>query len=115
MAASLVLAACSSGGNGDANAPFEVKGAPVNTTRVDAPKSYKFVPAVIEVSKGATVTWTNHDNFPHTVHPVTGSDTADKPLPIGKSTSITFNETGTIYYECSIHPTQMRGKVIVKP
>jgi plastocyanin len=34
-------------------------------------------------------------------------------LGIGESGTITFEEPGTIYYECAIHPQQMRGKILV--
>jgi plastocyanin len=106
----LALSACSR--DGDSDAPFEVPGEPVATTSVDLPKSYRFEPAVIAVSVGDTVTWTNDDDFPHNIHLLDGSDrTVD--LPIGESGSITFEDPGTIYYECSIHPQQMRGKLIV--
>ncbi len=93
-------------------APFEVPGEPVKTNRVDLPKSYKFEPAVVEVEAGTSITWTNNDNFPHNVHLLDGSDrTLD--LPIGDSGSFTFDESRTIYYECSLHPQQMRGKILV--
>ena len=93
-------------------APFELDSAPVETTEVTAVKSYKFDPEVIEVASGSEVTWTNEDDFPHNVAFLTGSDeTYD--LPIGDSVSVTFDEVGDFYYECSIHPQQMRGKVIV--
>ena len=105
----LLLAACSSGGPG--GAPFDVKGSPVRTDHVDAPKSLRFAPAVIEISAGTTVTWTNHDNLPHTVKLLEGSK-VDKPLPIGGQTTITFPTPGTIYYTCTIHP-QMHAKIIV--
>jgi plastocyanin len=107
----LVLGACSSGGAG--GAPFEVKGAPVRTDRVDLPKSLRFAPAVIEISTRTTVTWTNDDNFPHTVKLLDGSN-IDKPLPIGGKTTITFTKPGTIYYTCTIHP-QMHDKILVTP
>ena len=84
----------------------------MNTTKVELPKSYKFAPAAIQVTQGATVTWTNNDNFPHTVKLLDGSDVL-KQLPIGASATITFNRPGVIYYECSIHPSQMHGKVTV--
>ena len=93
-------------------APFEVPGEPVKTTKVDLPKSYKFSPAVIEIGSGDTVTWTNNDNFPHNVHVLDGSDrTID--LGIGETGTVTFDDPGTIFYECSIHPQQMRGKILV--
>ena len=118
----LILGGCSSGATetspaggsepGSEEAPFELDAAPVDTTEVTAVKSYKFDPEVIEVEVGSEVTWTNEDDFPHNVHFLTGSDeTYD--LPMGESVSVTFDEAGDFYYECSIHPQQMRAKVIV--
>lgn len=118
----LTLVGCSSGAadtetnsgskQGSEEVPFELDAAPVETTEVTAVKSYKFDPQVIEVEVGSEVTWTNEDDFPHNVHLLTGNDeTYD--LPIGESASVTFDETGDFYYECSLHPQQMRAKVIV--
>jgi plastocyanin len=90
-----------------------VEGEPVATNRVDMPKSYKFEPPVIEIDAGTTVTWTNNDDFPHTVHLLDGSE-VDENVPIGESVSIPFEEPGTIDYECSLHPQQMRGRVVVR-
>jgi plastocyanin len=111
LAAALLLGGCSSGGTG--GAPFAVPGTPVATNQVDLPKSLKYVPAVIEVPVGTTVTWTNHDTMPHTVRLLDGGD-VNKPLAVGGSTTITFTRAATIYYDCSIHP-QMHGKVVVSP
>ena len=118
----VALVGCSSdGANTDANtgseqlsdeAPFELEAASVETTEVTAVKSYRFDPEVIEVASGSEVTWTNEDDFPHNVAFLTGSDETHD-LPIGESVSVTFDEPGDFYYECSIHPQQMRGKVIV--
>lgn len=114
VGAALVLPACGSGGGTSApdDTPFEVPGEPVATTQVALPKSYRFEPAIIEIVVGETVTWTNEDDFPHTVHLLDGSDRS-VDLPIGESASITFPDLGVTYYECSIHP-QMRGKILVK-
>jgi plastocyanin len=116
VATALLLSACGSGGGEGStpdDAPFEVPGEPVAATEVSLPKSYRFEPEVIQIEAGDTVTWTNEDDFPHDVHLLDGSErTVD--LPIGESGSITFGEPGTIYYECSIHPQQMHGKVIVR-
>jgi plastocyanin len=120
--AMLALVGCSSGAaetgtdggseQASGDAPFEVDAAPTKTTEVTAAKSYKFDPQVIEVDVGSEVTWTNEDDFPHNVHFLTGSDeTYD--LPIGESASVTLDEAGDFYYECSLHPQQMRAKVIV--
>lgn len=107
------LVGCSSSSSASSGAPFKVKGTPVRTDRVDLPKSYKFAPAVIEVKAGTTVTWTNHDDFPHNVTLLTGPDRTSRPLGVGDSASIAFAQPGTVYYECSLHPQQMRGKVVV--
>ena len=118
----LALAGCSSGSDeapaaGDQaqaaeQPPFELDAAPVETTEVTAVKSYKFDPQVIEVNAGSEVTWTNEDDFPHNVHLLDESD-ATHDLPIADSVSIAFDEPGDYYYECSLHPQTMRGKVIV--
>ena len=122
VAASMIaLAACSSGEGGSATdspaaagaeAPFELDAEPVATTEVEAVKSYRFEPQVIEVEAGDEVTWTNNDDFPHNVTFLTG-DNEQHDMPIGKTVTVTFDEPGDFYYECSIHPQTMRGLVIV--
>jgi plastocyanin len=102
----LTLAACGSGEKGR-DTPAKA----VTTNAVEAVKSYRFSPAEITVAAGSTVTWTNNDNFVHNVH-LLGGDTT-KPLPIGGSASITFNDPGLIRYECSLHPAQMKGSIRV--
>ena len=83
----------------------------VKTREVDLPKSYKFSPSVIQVEPGDVVTWTNHDDFPHTVRL---KDTGvDKPIKVGGTAEIPFEKPGTYRYDCSLHPTQMEGTVIV--
>lgn len=105
-AALLVLTAC---GGDDAGGGPE---APRRTDRVSLPKSYRFDPEHISVATGTTVTWTNDDDFPHDVTLLDG--TKEKvSLPVGKSGTITFAQAGTFRYECSIHPQQMQGTVVV--
>ena len=112
-AALLSLVGCSSSSSASDGAPFKVSGTAVPTEQVDMPKSYKFSPAVIEVKVGSTVTWTNNDDFPHNVTLLTGPDETSKNVGIGDSASLPFPEAGTVYYNCSFHPQQMRGMVIV--
>jgi plastocyanin len=104
----LALAGCSAGGTGGASA------SPVATTTVDLPPSYRFAPAAIRVSAGSTVTWTNHDNFSHSVAFLDGGLPAD-PLVMkpGGTTTFTFPSPGTYHYQCSFHPQNMRGTVVV--
>jgi plastocyanin len=109
----LGLVGCSSTSSASGGAPFKVSGTAVPTDRVDMPKSYKFSPPVIEVKVGTTVTWTNHDDFPHNVTLLTGSDRTSKDVGIGESVSLPFAEAATVYYHCSFHPQQMQGKIIV--
>ena len=60
---------------------------PVATTDVSMAKSYVFEPKVIEIESGQTVTWTNDDNFTHTVQ-VDGQE--DHKVEQGEAVSITL-------------------------
>jgi plastocyanin len=99
------LAACSSGA---ASAP----GSAVATDHVDLPKSYRFDPAVITVPVGTTVTWTNDDDFTHSVRL---ADDGGKVMVMkpGETATFTFDKAGTHHYDCSFHPQNMKGTVIV--
>ena len=97
-----VLAGCSGKA---ADAP-----APVATTTVDLPKSYRFEPAAIQVRVGAMVTWTNHDEFTHNVAFEGDAALAMKP---GETVTRVFQTAGTFAYLCSLHPREMQGTVTV--
>jgi plastocyanin len=84
---------------------------PVATNEVTMVKSYRFDPKVIEVKAGSTVTWTNDDNFTHTVQ-VDGQP--DHEVDKGKSVSIRFDKPGTYHYVCRLHRHDMDGTVIVQ-
>ena len=101
LAATLLAGGC--GGAG----PSE----PVVTTEVKMVQSYRFDPETIEVEAGGTVTWTNEDNFTHTVE-VEGR--GDHEVGRGESVSITFEEPGTYDYVCTLHRRDMSGTVIVR-
>jgi plastocyanin len=97
-------------GVGVACGPSPDSAAPVHTSRVDLPPSYRFDPPVIEVPAGTTVTWTNRDNFTHSVQ-VDGGQVHDiKP---GQAVSIAFDEPGEYAYRCTYHAQNMKGKVLV--
>jgi plastocyanin len=100
-AAALVAASC---GSAESNEP-------VATTEVEMVKSYRFDPKVIELEAGETVTWTNEDNFTHTVQ-VDGQE--DYKVGRSESVSITFDTPGTYSYVCTLHSQDMDGEVIVK-
>ena len=99
----LVLAAAGCGGGDDA--------APVATTEVSMAKSYRFDPKQIEVEAGQKVTWTNDDNFTHTVQ---DDGQEDHKVERGESVSITFDQPGTYHYVCTLHSQDMDGEVVVK-
>lgn len=75
--------------------------------------NFSFLPAEVTVAAGATVTWTNRDDIPHTVtdaaHP---RDVRSPPLDTGDAYSLTFASPGRYAYFCSLHP-HMRGTVAV--
>ena len=102
LAAVLLAAGC--GGSG-INGPAE------KTTEVTMAKSYRYDPERIEIQAGQTVTWTNEDNFTHTVQ-VEGED--DHKVERGENVSITFDKPGTYHYVCTLHRMDMEGEVIVK-
>jgi len=89
----------------------EKESTPVATTDVKMAKSYRFEPKAIQIEAGETVTWTNDDNFTHTVQ-VDGQE--DHEVGTGESVSIAFDQPGTYHYVCTLHRRDMDGKVIVK-
>jgi plastocyanin len=99
----LALAAGCGGGGGES--------APVETTEVLMAKSYTFEPRRIAISAGETVTWTNDDNFTHTVQ-VDGRE--DHRVEQDESVSIAFDRPGTYHYVCTLHRRDMDGEVIVR-
>ena len=84
---------------------------PVATTEVKMAESYVFEPKTIEIEAGQTVTWTNDDNFTHTVQ-VDGQE--DHHVDQGDSVSIAFDAPGTYHYVCTLHRQDMDGDVIVR-
>jgi plastocyanin len=102
LLAGLAVLAAGCGGGEDAE--------PVATTEVSMAKSYRFEPKVIRVAAGDTVTWTNDDNFTHTVQ-VDGQE--DHEVDRGDSVAITFDTPGTYHYVCTLHRRDMDGTVNV--
>jgi len=92
--------------------PAATPAGPVATDHVDLPRSYLFSPADISVAAGATVTWTNSDQFTHSVRLVDG-DRMVGILKPGDIVSFTFAAAGTYRYECTFHPQNMKGTVTV--
>jgi amicyanin len=74
--------------------------------------NFSFGPQTVTVPVGATVTWTNRDDIPHTS--VSTEDVfKSKVMDTDEKFSYTFTKAGTYPYYCTIHP-KMTGKVVVQ-
>jgi plastocyanin len=73
--------------------------------------NFAFVPESLTVRAGSTVTWTNHDEEPHTV---AASDGSFHSPGMGSQATYfhTFGTAGKFDYICSIHPF-MHATVLV--
>ncbi len=80
-----------------------------NAVKID---NFVFGPQTITVPVGATVTWTNSDDIPHTAVSTDGVFKS-KVMDTDEKFSYTFTKAGTYSYYCSIHP-KMTGKVVVQ-
>ena len=74
--------------------------------------NFSFGPQTLTVPVGATVTWTNRDDIPHTSVSTDGLFKS-KVMDTDEKFSYTFTKAGTYPYFCSIHP-KMTGQVMVK-
>lgn len=126
----LILAACSGGGNAATTSTPATPIPPAALTTVvatAAPASaqaatpagpqvnisnFNFIPATLTVKAGTTVTWTNHDDTPHTVTS-TDKTFGSQAVNTDGQFSYTFTTPGTYNYFCSIHPF-MTAKVVVQ-
>jgi plastocyanin len=85
-----------------------------------SPSNGKFyIPDPVNVSTGATITWTNDDTTLHTVTSgspesgaASGSEFDSSYLGAGKTFQHTFATAGTFDYYCTLHPF-MTGTVVV--
>lgn len=93
------LAAC--GGDGESERPADA---------VDA-FDFGFGPDELTASRGTTVTWTNTGD---TIHTVKGPGFFSRAIQPGASYEFTFRKPGTYRYLCTLHPDQMRGRLIVE-
>ena len=73
--------------------------------------NFTFTPAELTVKVGTTVTWTNHDDIPHTI--VSAGKFRSKALDTDNSFSFTFTAAGGYKYFCSLHP-HMTGTIKVE-
>jgi plastocyanin len=74
--------------------------------------NFRFGPQAVTVPVGATVTWTNRDDTPHTIVS-TGGVFKSKVRDTDEKFSYTFTKAGKYPYYCSVHP-KMIGQIIVQ-
>ena len=84
---------------------------PAPAVAVDITK-FAFVPKEITIAPGTKITWTNHDETPHTV---TSNDKsfASKGLDTDDKFEHVFASEGDFAYFCTVHPF-MTGVVHVR-
>lgn len=73
-------------------------------------REYKFVPDLLIVKRGTTVTWINSDTV---LHAVVSKTFSSSTIPTKDNYQFTFNQKGTYDYICGLHPS-MIGTVIVE-
>ena len=120
----IVILALSMSSSSDKNTEASdliVKGDVIMPTKVSRPgceiQDICYIPSSIVIEKGKQVTWVNHDSAFHSVtsgfynEPTEFFDSGH--LDPFESFSITFDESGTYDYFCTLHPW-MKGQVIVE-
>lgn len=90
------------GGTNSSNAPLSVGG---KTERASI-RDYAFAPGNLQIPVGATVTWTNYDDVPHTATAKDGNwDTGI--LNKGDTKTLSFDKAGDYTYYCTVHPSMV--------
>jgi plastocyanin len=96
------------GGTNSSNAPVSV-GTKAESVAI---RDFAFAPGNLQIPVGATVTWTNYDDAPHTATAKDGSwDTGI--LNKGDTKTIAFDKAGEYEYYCKVHPN-MVARLTVK-
>lgn len=78
---------------------------------LDGPGGAYYDPVNVTILAGASVTWTNQDNYTHGLQADNGAFYRYMIQP-GGTYSFTFNSPGTFTYRCTIH-SWMSGEIIV--
>lgn len=90
------------GGQNTSGAPLAAGG----TSEPVTIRDFAYAPGNLQVPVGATVTWTNYDDAPHTAT-AKDRDWDTGTLDKGESGSITFRTAGDFTYYCTIHPSMV--------
>lgn len=110
----LIISSCASSPPATPPPATTTPGATDSTPSAQSPavsiESFTFKPAVLTVSAGTTVVWTNNDTAKHDIK---STEFFSNALAKGETFTFKFEKTGTYDYSCGIHPT-MTGQIIVK-
>ena len=73
--------------------------------------NFAFVPPMLRVKAGTTVTWVNQDDIPHSIvcPPL---QVHSPPMDTDETFSFKFDKPGVYNYLCGLHPF-MHGQVVV--
>ncbi len=73
--------------------------------------NFAFVPPLLRIKAGTTVTWVNRDDMPHSIvcPPL---QVHSHPMDSDESFNYTFAKAGVYNYVCGLHPF-MHGQVVV--
>jgi plastocyanin len=95
-----------------AAAVLTLAGSPAHAQEINVTiDNFTFTPAELRLKVGDTVTWTNHDDIPHTV--VSAGKFRSKARDSDDSFTFTFTAAGEYRYFCSLHP-HMTGMIKVE-
>lgn len=76
--------------------------------------NFTFAPQRLTVAAGTRVTWTNHDDIPHTVLNVEQPAARHSPpLDADDQFSLVLDEKGLYHFFCTLHP-HMQSEVLVQ-
>ena len=73
--------------------------------------NFTFSPTPLTVKTGATVTWVNHDDIPHSIV-CPALKMKSHPMDTDETFAYRFEQEGTFDYICGLHP-HMHGQVVV--
>jgi 3',5'-cyclic-AMP phosphodiesterase len=74
--------------------------------------NFTFTPQTVTIKQGTSISWTNHDDIPHTVDH-NDHIFASSVLDANQKFQYTFKDTGKYPYDCRLHP-RMTGIVNVE-
>ncbi len=71
---------------------------------------FEFVPKVLKLSTGDTVTWVNKDVVPHNI--IVGTKHIKLSPDLVRGEKFTFVAKASLSYECGFHPS-MKGRLVI--